>query len=150
MCQTRRPRTSSLKRLSGNVLLLTLDLWLDAGWLCSCVAVWLYDAFAKRSRTPENRLGLGAGLGLKPSLCGSCQRTPSIETAVSSRYIYRAQPRCSAMHSQCERLHAIGIHHRATSPQTCRRSLVQLTTSSCSRAYRKQHIYLIVAAYRLN
>ena len=57
MCQTRRLCAPSLKRLSGNILLLTLGLW-----LCSFITVWLYGAFAKRSRTPGNRLGLGAGL----------------------------------------------------------------------------------------
>ena len=39
----KRPRPPTLKQLSGNLSLLTLDLW-----LCGCAAVW---RFAKRSRT---------------------------------------------------------------------------------------------------
>jgi hypothetical protein len=78
------PRTPSLKQLSCNLSLLTLDLW-----LYSYVAVWLCSAFAKRSRTPETRLGLGAGLGLKaPSVWLASTNTPSIETAASVRYSY--------------------------------------------------------------
>jgi hypothetical protein len=31
-----------------------------AGWLGGCVAMWLYGAFAKRSRTPENPAWIGS------------------------------------------------------------------------------------------
>jgi hypothetical protein len=50
-CQMRRPRTPSLKQLSGNLSPLTLNLW-----LC---ALYGYKALvAKPASTPENRLGL--------------------------------------------------------------------------------------------
>ena len=49
MCQTRRPHTPGLKRLSGNVLMVTL-IGSVAARLHGCVAVWLYAAFAKQSR----------------------------------------------------------------------------------------------------
>jgi hypothetical protein len=54
-CQMRRPRTPSLKQINGNLSPLTLKLWLCA--LCGCKAL-----VAKPFSTPENRLGLGAGL----------------------------------------------------------------------------------------
>jgi hypothetical protein len=60
-------RAPSLKQLSCNLSLLTLDLWLRG-----CVAVWLYAAFAKRSRTPENQLSRAR---LKTLAFGSCQQT---------------------------------------------------------------------------
>jgi hypothetical protein len=51
MCQTGRLSAPSLKRLSGNVLPLTLGLW-----LCSCVAVWLYGASPSALGHPKTGL----------------------------------------------------------------------------------------------
>lgn len=63
-------RTSSLKQLSYNLSLLTLDLWLSG-----YVAMWPHGAFAKCSRAPENRLRLEARLYLKAIAYSLYQQT---------------------------------------------------------------------------
>jgi hypothetical protein len=69
MCQTRRPRTSSFKWLSGNVSLLTLDLWLCGTFAkgLKCGLDWEQDR-----------------LDLKSPAFGSLTSSPSIETATAT------------------------------------------------------------------